>query len=156
MFPPGQLLVNKEVISASTLDAVLAEQSASAEPLSLARCWWTKVSPLRQKSAMRWSRQKEIAQLHAAVPTMRVDAAKLDDLINLIGRARCSSGNRLLQLSRDSSSGKLAINELSSSLAQSSARLSFITGRIAVGGPEDPHWFPSRLSFAGSLVWFAT
>ena len=42
--------------------------------------------------------------------------------------------NRLLQLSRDSSSGKLAVNELNSSLAQSSARLSFITEELQSAG----------------------
>jgi two-component system chemotaxis sensor kinase CheA len=78
-------------------------------------------------------RQKEIVQQQAAVPTMRVDAAKLDDLINLIGELVLER-NRLLQLSKDSSSGKVAMNELSSSLAQSSARLSFITEELQSAG----------------------
>ncbi len=129
----GQLLVNKEVISASTLDAVLAEQSASAEPLKLGQMLVDKGLASSAEIGNALVRQKEIAQLHAAVPTMRVDAAKLDDLINLIGELVLER-NRLLQLSRDSSSGKLAINELSSSLAQSSARLSFITEELQSAG----------------------
>jgi two-component system chemotaxis sensor kinase CheA len=129
----GQLLVKEDVISASTLDTVLAEQSASAEPIKLGQMLVDKglVSPAEVGNAL--VRQKEIAQLHAAVPTMRVDAAKLDDLINLIGELVLER-NRLLQLSRDSSSGKLAINELSSALAQSSARLSFITEELQSAG----------------------
>jgi two-component system chemotaxis sensor kinase CheA len=129
----GELLVKKEVISPSTLDAVLAEQSSSAEPLKLGQMLVEKglASPAEVGNAL--VRQKEIAQLQAAAPTMRVDAAKLDDLINLIGELVLER-NRLLQLSRDSSSGKLAVNELNSSLAQSSARLSFITEELQSAG----------------------
>jgi two-component system chemotaxis sensor kinase CheA len=129
----GQLLVKQEVISSATLDKVLAEQSLSPEPLKLGQMLVEKglASPAEVGDAL--VRQKEITQVHSAVPTMRVDAAKLDDLINLIGELVLER-NRLLQLSRDSSSGKLAMTALSSSLAQSSARLSFITEELQSAG----------------------
>jgi two-component system chemotaxis sensor kinase CheA len=129
----GELLVKQEVISSATLDQVLAEQSLSADPVKLGQMLVEKglASPAEVGDAL--VRQKEIAQVHSAVPTMRVDAAKLDDLINLIGELVLER-NRLLQLSRDSSSGKLAVNELNSSLAQSSARLSFITEELQSAG----------------------
>jgi two-component system chemotaxis sensor kinase CheA len=129
----GQLLVKQDVITPAALDAVLAEQSSSAEPRKLGQMLVDKglASPAEVGDAL--VRQKEIAQQHAAAPTMRVDAAKLDDLINLIGELVLER-NRLLQLSKDSSSGKVAMNELSSSLAQSSARLSFITEELQSAG----------------------
>jgi two-component system chemotaxis sensor kinase CheA len=129
----GQLLVKQEVITPAALDAVLAEQSSSAEPRKLGQMLVDKglASPAEVGDAL--VRQKEIVQQQAAVPTMRVDAAKLDDLINLIGELVLER-NRLLQLSKDSSSGKVAMNELSSSLAQSSARLSFITEELQSAG----------------------
>ncbi|HZW81159.1 MAG TPA: chemotaxis protein CheA [Candidatus Deferrimicrobiaceae bacterium] len=129
----GQLLVKQEVITPAALDAVLAEQSSSAEPRKLGQMLVDKglASPAEVGDAL--VRQKEIAQQHAAVPTMRVDAAKLDDLINLIGELVLER-NRLLQLSKDSSSKKVGTNELSSALAQSSARLSFITEELQSAG----------------------
>jgi len=107
--------VKKEVISTATLDAVLAEQSASAAPQRLGEMLVEKgfASPAQIGDAL--VRQKEITQLHSAVPTMRVEATKLDDLINLIGELVLER-NRLLQLSRDLSSGRTAPTELSSSL----------------------------------------
>jgi two-component system, chemotaxis family, sensor kinase CheA len=129
--PPtlGELLVKQEVISSATLDAVLAEQSASAQPQRLGEMLVEKglASPVEVGEAL--LRQKEIAQPRSAVPTMRVEAAKLDDLINLIGELVLER-NRLLQLSRDLSSGRMAIDELSSYLGQSAARLSFITEEL--------------------------
>jgi two-component system, chemotaxis family, sensor kinase CheA len=65
--------------------------------------------------------------------TMRVEAHKLDELINLIGELVLER-NRLVQLSRDCSSGKLAAVDLSSHLGQSSARLSFITDELQAAG----------------------
>jgi two-component system chemotaxis sensor kinase CheA len=133
--PPalGELLVKKDIISAVTLDAVLAEQAASAEPQRLGEMLVEKglASPAQIGDAL--VRQKEITQSRSAVPTMRVEAAKLDDLINLIGELVLER-NRLLQLSRDLSSGKMAGNELGSFLGQSAARLSFITEELQAAG----------------------
>jgi two-component system chemotaxis sensor kinase CheA len=136
----GELLVKQDVISAATLDAVLEEQSASAERHKLGEMLVEKGLATSVDVGDALLRQKEIAQPRAeipqpraAVPTMRVEAAKLDDLINLIGELVLER-NRLLQLSRDVSSGRIAMLELSSSLGQSSARLSFITEELQSAG----------------------
>ena len=133
--PPtlGELLVKQEAISAATLDAVLAEQSASAEPRRLGQMLVEKglASPLEVGEAL--VRQKEIAQPRFAVPTMRVESAKLDDLIDLIGELVLER-NRLLQISRSAALGDAAIGELSSSLGESAARLSSITEELQSAG----------------------
>ena len=134
--PPalGELLVKQEVISSATLNAVLEEQSSAAEPRKLGEMLVQKglASPAEVGNAL--VRQKEIAKPRdAAASTMRVETAKLDDLINLIGELVLER-NRLLQLGRDLSSGRLASNELSSSLNQFSSRLSFITEELQAAG----------------------
>ena len=128
----GQLLVKQEVITPAALDAVLAEQSASAAPHKLGQMLVEKglASPAEVGDAL--VRQKEIAQQRTAVTTMRVDAAKLDDLINLIGELVLER-NRLLQLSRDSTAAKLTMAELSSSLSAILRALELHHRRVAVG-----------------------
>jgi two-component system, chemotaxis family, sensor kinase CheA len=133
--PPtlGELLVKQEVISSSTLETVLDEQSTAAAPRKLGEMLVEKglASPVEVGDAL--VRQKEITQPRSTVPTMRVEASKLDDLINLIGELVLER-NRLLQFSRDLSSGRLAMSELSSPLAQFSARLSFLTEELQSTG----------------------
>jgi two-component system chemotaxis sensor kinase CheA len=132
----GELLVKQDVISEDTLHAVLDEQSSSAAPRRLGEMLVEKglASPSEVGDAL--VRQKEINQpqpQHAAVPTMRVEAAKLDELINFIGELVLER-NRLLQLSRNVSAGKSSLNELNTSLGQSTARLSFITEELQSAG----------------------
>jgi two-component system, chemotaxis family, sensor kinase CheA len=133
--PPtlGELLVKQEVISAGTLDAVLAEQAASPEHQRLGEMLVEKGLASAADVGDALVRQKEISQPRAAVPTMRVEASKLDDLINLIGELVLER-NCMLQLSRDLSSGKVDIKELNSTLSQSAARLSFITEELQSAG----------------------
>ncbi len=133
--PPtlGELLVKQEIISASTLDAVLAEQAASSQPQRLGEMLVEKGLASARDVGDALVRQKEISQPRSAVPTMRVEATKLDDLINLIGELVLER-NCLLQLSRDLSSSKIGTKELGSSLAQSAARLSFITEELQSAG----------------------
>jgi two-component system chemotaxis sensor kinase CheA len=133
--PPslGELLVKQEVISKTTLDAVLKEQSSSAVPQKLGQMLVEKGLASAAQVGDALMRQKEIAQPRAAVSTMRVEASKLDDLINLIGELVLER-NRLLQLSRDLASGRMPTPELSSLLGQSSARLSYITEELQSAG----------------------
>jgi two-component system chemotaxis sensor kinase CheA len=131
----GELLVKDEVISNDTLQSVLKEQSSSAAPRRLGEMLVEKglASPSEVGDAL--VRQKEITQpqANAAPSTMRVEAGKLDDLINLIGELVLER-NRLLQLTRDVASAKMTMNDLGSSLAQSTARLSFITEELQSAG----------------------
>ncbi|MCU1302860.1 MAG: cheA64H [Candidatus Sulfotelmatobacter sp.] len=133
--PPtlGELLVKQEIISAGTLDAVLAEQAASSLPQRLGEMLVEKGLASAADVGDALVRQKEIAQPRSAVPTMRVEATKLDDLINLVGELVLER-NYLLQLSRDLSSTRIGMKELNSSLAQSAARLSFITEELQAAG----------------------
>ena len=130
--PPslGELLVKDEVITPATLNILLAEQAAADEPRKLGQIVIEKGlgSPAQVGEAP--ARQKEIAD---SSTTMRVDARKLDELINLIGELVLER-NRLVQLSRDSHSGKLTGSELGSLLSQSSARLSLVTDELQSAG----------------------
>lgn len=73
--------------------------------------------------------QKQAAVESSGAQTMRVDARKLDELINLIGELVLER-NRLVQLSRDVTAGRLPREVLDSSLGQSTARLSFVTEEL--------------------------
>jgi two-component system chemotaxis sensor kinase CheA len=129
----GELLVKEDVISADTLVKVLEEQSTSAAPRRLGEMLVEKGLATPSDVGDALVRQKEINQPRTGASTMRVEASKLDDLINLIGELVLER-NRLLQLSRDVASGKVAMNELGSSLGQSTARLSFITEELQSAG----------------------
>jgi two-component system chemotaxis sensor kinase CheA len=133
--PPtlGELLVKQEVISSDTLSAMLAEQSASPERRKLGEMLVEKGLASQVEIGDALVRQKEISQPRSAVPTMRVEATKLDDLINLIGELVLER-NCLLQMSRDLSSGRVGTKELNSTLSQSAARLSFITEELQSAG----------------------
>jgi two-component system chemotaxis sensor kinase CheA len=65
--------------------------------------------------------------------TMRVNVRKLDELINLIGELVLER-NRLAQLSRDLSTGRLGMEALNAAFSQSAARLSFITEELQTAG----------------------
>jgi two-component system, chemotaxis family, sensor kinase CheA len=141
--PPtlGEMLVKQELISRATLDAVLEEQSASPNRQKLGQMLVEKglASPADIGEAL--VRQKEIAQPAAKetpkpnspASTMRVEASKLDDLINLIGELVLER-NRLLQLTRDLADGKKPASELGSLLNESVARLSHITEELQSTG----------------------
>jgi len=73
--------------------------------------------------------QKKGNEEEIAGSTMRVDVRKLDFLVNLVGELVLER-NRLLQISRDMSNGRLDHEQSSSVLQQSTARLSFITDEL--------------------------
>lgn len=129
----GEILVKEQVITPAALDALLEEQAASAEPRKLGQLVVEKglSGPAEVGNAL--ARQKEIAESLVSPQTMRVDARKLDELINLIGELVLER-NRLAQLSRDFSCGKLPTTDVDSLLCQSSARLSFITDELQSAG----------------------
>jgi len=68
-----------------------------------------------------------------AAQTMRVDVRKLDELINLVGELVLER-NRLFQLSRELSMGRLEMQDLTEAFSQSTARLSFITEELQAAG----------------------
>jgi len=129
----GELLVKDQVISQDALGALLREQEKSDVPRRLGELVIEKglATPVQVGDALK--RQKDIAETTPASQTMRVEAHKLDELINLIGELVLER-NRLAQLSRDCSMGKFAAVDLASALGQSSARLSFITDELQSAG----------------------
>ena len=133
--PPtlGELLIKEQVISPATLDTVLAEQANSSTPRKLGQLLVDKGLSTPAQIGDALARQKRLAESAPAPQSMRVEARKLDDLINLIGELVLER-NRLVQLSHDFSSGGLPAVELGSLLAQSSARLSSITEELQSAG----------------------
>src|SRR5205085_10941322 len=77
--------------------------------------------------------QKRITDSASASRSMRVDVGKLDELINLIGELVLER-NRLVQLQRDLAGQKISIQDLTSTLAQSTAQLSFLTEELQAAG----------------------
>jgi two-component system chemotaxis sensor kinase CheA len=138
--PPtlGDLLVHDHVITPATLKALLAEQAASPAPRKLGQMLVDKglTSPVQIGDAL--VRQKEIASLTTS-PTLRVEARKLDELVNLIGELVLER-NRLVQLGRDFSSTtdfsstSMAASDFNSVFGQSTSRLSFITEELQAVG----------------------
>ena len=141
--PPtlGEMLVKQEVISQQTLQAVLQEQSSAEKPQKLGHMLVEKGfasatevgnALVRQKEIARPA-AKEISKVASGVSTMRVEAGKLDALINLIGELVLER-NRLLQLTRDLASEKMPAGEVSALLSESAARLSYITEELQSAG----------------------
>ncbi len=90
---------------------------------------------LVQKQLVSESQVKDALKQQAAAPerevarTIRVDVAKLDALVNLVGELVLER-NRLLQLNRDLEQQRLAADKFQDALAHSTARLSFITEEL--------------------------
>lgn len=129
----GEILVTSQVITKDDLGTLLAEQAASPQPRKLGQLAVEKglATPVQVGDAL--ARQKDVAENATASQTMRVEARKLDELINLIGELVLER-NRLSQLSRDCSLGKIPHLDLDSFLSLSSARLSFITDELQTAG----------------------
>ena len=70
---------------------------------------------------------------NAATQTMRVDVRKLDQLINLVGELVLER-NRVAQLSRDVSAGRVPSQDLDSTLEEFTCRLSFLCEELQVAG----------------------
>jgi two-component system chemotaxis sensor kinase CheA len=78
-------------------------------------------------------KQKQGTESIAVPQTMRVDVHKLDELINLIGELVLER-NRLVQVSRDLTAGRLDAEKLEDVLTQTTARLTFLTEELHVAG----------------------
>jgi two-component system chemotaxis sensor kinase CheA len=70
---------------------------------------------------------------HDTVASMRVDVAKLDNLINMVGELALER-NRLLRLSRSVETQSITLAELVEQLSHSTTRLSFITEELQTAG----------------------
>ncbi|MGO8794576.1 MAG: chemotaxis protein CheA [Candidatus Sulfotelmatobacter sp.] len=133
--PPqlGDLLLAEGVVEPVVLERVLEEQATTESPAKLGTMLVEKdlASPAQVGEAL--VKQKQIADSIAVPQTMRVDVHKLDDLINLIGELVLER-NRLVQLSRDLTAGRLDAEKLEDALSQTTARLTFLTEELHVAG----------------------
>jgi two-component system chemotaxis sensor kinase CheA len=133
----GEILVNDRVIDPGALKAVLLEQATSPEGPRLGELLVKKglASPAEVGNAL--VRQKEVrksrSDAESLAQTVRVDASKLDDLINLIGELVLER-NRLVRLTGDLSLGRLTLENLPTVLGQSTSRLSSITEELQAAG----------------------
>jgi two-component system, chemotaxis family, sensor kinase CheA len=129
----GDLLVAEGVIESGALKEVLEEQTQASEPKKLGTMLVEKemASPSQVGEAL--VKQKQITDSIALPQTMRVDVHKLDDLINLIGELVLER-NRLVQVSRDLTAGRLDAEKLEDALTQTTARVTFLTEELHVAG----------------------
>jgi two-component system, chemotaxis family, sensor kinase CheA len=129
----GEILVANRVIDPSTLKAVLLEQAASPKGFKLGELLVKKGLASAAEVGNALVRQKEIHQSRSdaanLAQTVRVDASKLDDLINLIGEL-VPERNRLVRLASEVGLGHMTSENLTSVLGQTTSRLSFITEKL--------------------------
>lgn len=131
--PLGELLVKEKVISAADLGSLLSEQAASREPRKLGQLIVDKGLSTPAAVGEVLAQQKKLSEPAGGPQTLRVEARKLDELVNLIGELVLER-NRLVQISRDCAAGTLPAADLDSFLAQSTARLSYITDELQSSG----------------------
>ncbi len=124
----GEILVAQKVITHAERAAVLEEAVTSERKLG---------EVLVEKKLASPSQVREALQQQAATPepraegarTIRVDVAKLDALVNLVGELVLER-NRLQQLQRDWSQMRIAAEKFTPAFTQSAARLSFLTEEL--------------------------
>jgi two-component system chemotaxis sensor kinase CheA len=131
--PPklGELLIANKVIDRAVLEQSLAEASQTGQRLGDLLVAKGTASAAQVGEAV--AQQKRLAESAADSHTLRVDARKLDELINLIGELVLER-NRLVQLSRDVTQRSVSAEKLEAGLSQATARLSFITEELQATG----------------------
>jgi two-component system chemotaxis sensor kinase CheA len=110
-----------ETATESTASPEAVEASAEAPQTP-------ETAPAKAKPAEQVERRRATDD-EVAGSTMRVNVRKLDYLINLVGELVLER-NRLVQISRDLTAGRLTTEDASSVLNQSTARLSFVTEEL--------------------------
>jgi len=128
----GDILVAEGVIAPGALQDVLQQQAQSGEIRKIGELLVEKGLASKTDVSNALARQKRQADSVIAL-TMRVDVRKLDELINLVGELVLER-NRLFQLSRELSMGRLEMQDLTEAFSQSTARLSFITEELQAAG----------------------
>ena len=129
----GDILVAEGVIAPGALQDVLQQQAQSGEIRKIGELLVEKGLASQTDVSNALARQKRQADSVIAAQTMRVDVRKLDELINLVGELVLER-NRLFQLSRELSMGRLEMQHLTEAFSQSTARLSFITEELQAAG----------------------
>src|SRR5437667_261042 len=129
----GDILVAEGVIAPGALQDVLQQQAQSGKIRKIGEMLVEKGLDSQTDVSNDLARQKRQADSVIAAQTLRVDVRKLDELINLVGELVLER-NRLYQLSRELSMGRLEMQDLTEAFSQSTARLSFITEELQAAG----------------------
>src|SRR5207247_11138125 len=107
----GDILVAEGVIAPGALQDVLQQQAQSGQIRKIGELLVEKGLASQTDVSNALARQKRQADSVIAAQTMRVDVRKLDELINLVGELVLER-NRLYQLSRELSMGRLEMQDL--------------------------------------------
>ncbi len=108
-------------------ELAVPESSVPAKPAEVTKPAAPQSAASSRPAAPSESTAKAPADLLFA--TMRVDVRKLDYLVDLVGELVLER-NRLAQLNRDLSSGRIDGEQLKEAMSQSTARLSFVTDEL--------------------------
>ena len=123
----GEILVAEGAITDEERISALDEAARTQRKLGEVLIANHLASASQVRDALRM--QAAAGDVKEATRTIRVDVSKLDELINFTGEL-VQERNRIAQLSRELATGRLSLEEIEAALAQSSARLSFITDEL--------------------------
>jgi len=127
--PPrlGEVLVDQKIVTPEQVQEALAASLQTGMKLgeSLVQCG--AVTNQQLQDALTQQASSSASRIESS--SMRVDVRKLDELVNLVGELVLER-NRLMQISRQVSLGKLSGEELAAALPQSTTQLSFITDEL--------------------------
>jgi len=127
--PPrlGEVLVEQQLLTSPQVDEALTASRETGTKIGEALVEKGAVTREQVKEAL--VHQSTTAVSNVQSSNMRVDVRKLDELVNLVGELVLER-NRLTQISREVCLGRLAGEELTSALSQSTTRLSFVTDEL--------------------------
>jgi two-component system chemotaxis sensor kinase CheA len=127
--PPrlGEVLVEQQLLTSPQVDEALTASRETGTKIGEALVETGAVTREQVKEAL--VQQSTAAVSNVQSSNMRVDVRKLDELANLVGELVLER-NRLTQISREVCLGRLAGEELTSALSQSTTRLSFVTDEL--------------------------
>ena len=123
----GEIMVVEKVISRAELHESLAEAAWDGRKLGEVLVDKKLVSESQVREAL--GKQSAPVTARESSRTIRVDTAKLDELLNLVGELVLER-NRLARLSSDLRNGNVAGEQLAEALADSTGRLSSITEEL--------------------------
>lgn len=130
---PNDVPITENAIAAEVPGTTAQDQPAAPTTMKAGERLIEKNVASTADAARAATPQKQSAESASVPQTMRVDVHKLDELINLIGELVLER-NRLVQVSRDYSAGRLDAETMGSALGQTTARLSFLTEELHVAG----------------------
>jgi two-component system chemotaxis sensor kinase CheA len=121
----GEIMVVEQVISRTELNESLAEAAWDGRKLGEVLVDKRLASAAQVEEAL----GKQSAAPKESAQTIRVDTAKLDDLLNLVGELVLER-NRLMRLNAGLRNGDIGSEQFAESLSESSSRLSSITEEL--------------------------